>query len=211
MYGGIAPLIPNLGTRQRRTVDFYVPVTLYSRKNPGTDRTEGWVGYSASLDEVEKRKIQHCQESYPSCLAHSLVTLLTELPSNPTQRAHKLVLCDTSPWITRMSTTGQTSPQPKHLRGRPTHEWVFPTFPSFKLYLPSMGVVRSGLHGILARPVDSHQTGLDVLLRDPRNCGNVHLCNESSQSLQSNQHVRKQVNQPFTKANCFKVQKFSEV
>jgi hypothetical protein len=51
-----------------------------SGKGLGTHWIEDWVGLRAGTDAVEKRKDPcTCQESNPSHLAHSLITILMEL------------------------------------------------------------------------------------------------------------------------------------
>lgn len=58
---GSAPLILNLGTTRTRAVNF-TPWPIYPRgKNASTHWIGGWVGHSASLNVLDKRKI-----SWPS-------------------------------------------------------------------------------------------------------------------------------------------------
>lgn len=151
-----------------------------SQFTPGgrTHWTWGQAGPTADLDTTGKRKCLPFQE-------HNLViqpTAHSPQPSHFTDWATQLqnsMGCkhDTSAWPNRTWTTWLfTRAEPKHLRGCPAHEWVFPSFPGFKLYLPSMGVVCTRLHGILAWFVDSHKTSLYVLFRNPSNGRNVHLC-----------------------------------
>jgi hypothetical protein len=53
----------------------------YREKAPDTHWIGGWMGPTAGLDEVLKRKNSCSQwEMNPGCSAHSLVTILTELP-----------------------------------------------------------------------------------------------------------------------------------
>jgi hypothetical protein len=66
---GIAPLIPNLGTRYGDC-----PASCSSRFTPGTQWEGGWVGPRAGLDKLENR----CMGMEPQFLhqpAHSLVTI----------------------------------------------------------------------------------------------------------------------------------------
>jgi hypothetical protein len=80
---GITPCILDLATRWRRVVSFK-PRSLYCwEKSPSTHWIGGWVGPRASPDAGEEKKKSYnfpCQESNTSCPAHSLVTILTELP-----------------------------------------------------------------------------------------------------------------------------------
>jgi hypothetical protein len=76
---GTAPWILNLGTR--RWASCFTSWPLYPWEGASTTHwIGGWMGPRAGLDAVAKRKNPYpCQESNPSCPAHNLVTIPTEL------------------------------------------------------------------------------------------------------------------------------------
>jgi hypothetical protein len=88
--GGIAPRIPDLGTRLRSVVRF----TLRPRNVPDTHWIGGWVGSRAGLDAVVKRKIlspcrdSNTQSSVRSPALHHWAIKVKELIQNPKKRCY---------------------------------------------------------------------------------------------------------------------------
>jgi hypothetical protein len=77
--GGIAPHILNLGTRGGEWTTLHPCCFTPGQRAPFTHSIEGWEDPRFSLDISERRKTCPYWESNPSRLAHSLVSILTEL------------------------------------------------------------------------------------------------------------------------------------
>jgi len=90
--GGITTRILDLGPRWGWMVSF-TSRPLYPRvRSPGIHWKRGWLGPIASLDAVAKRKNSHhfpWREMSPLRPAHSLVSVLNELPRLPLEKRQK--------------------------------------------------------------------------------------------------------------------------
>jgi hypothetical protein len=81
---GIAPLIPNLGTRWRWLVSIMSRLLYPGDTTPSTYRIGGWVGFRASQEVLEKRKFCcTCRIRISGCPASSVDTIPTELSRLP--------------------------------------------------------------------------------------------------------------------------------
>lgn len=67
------------------------------------------------------------------------------------------------------------------LPGGPSHQGIFPSFPSIKINLPSPCSEHSRLHRIFSRHVYLDSTRLDVFLGYPSQAGDIGLNNEITQ------------------------------
>lgn len=65
--------------------------------------------------------------------------------------------------------------------GGPSHQGIFPSFPSIKINLPSPCSEHSRLHRVLSGHVDLDSTRLDVFLGYPSQAGDIGLNNKITQ------------------------------
>jgi hypothetical protein len=79
--GSVDGQILNLSTRWRWVVSLWPICFTSGERTLGIYWIGVWVGPIAGLDAVTGKNPSSCQELNPGCPAHSLVTLLTELPS----------------------------------------------------------------------------------------------------------------------------------